>query len=128
MWGEGLGAALHALFKVFYYYPFHLEYDVLVEGLETEHDCWKDRLERVRVNDLRVAGSIDPPLATEELCEPGCRDDCINLDSTFVDRICAKPMRYKEGDTWADEDGDEPHTCVVVSDCNVFADAYTRAP
>ena len=63
MESEGLGNLLHALFKIFVYYPFDRQFHKMYTELDTEHDCFDD------VEDY-----------TEELsefeCNPGCRDQC----------------------------------------------------
>lgn len=100
LYGDGLGAWVHALFKIFFYYPFDREYDLALVGLQTEHDCWEDWYDR----------------SDREICVPECRDDCEHGQG----EVCAKPMIITEDNQWAEEDGDNDYRCQYWSDCNVY--------
>jgi len=73
---EGLGALMHALFKVMIYYPFDREYNTVYTQLVNEHDC--------RENHEDYSDS--------NYCDPACRDDCKWKKSG----VCAKPMIITE--------------------------------
>lgn len=75
MWMEsdGLGQLLHAMFKIFVYYPFDREFHQTYIGLSTEHTCADNKED------------YSDPLR----CDPTCRDDCGELR-------CGKKMLITE--------------------------------
>jgi len=102
LYGDGLGEWLHAMFKIFMYYPFDRAYDAALTGMKTEHDCWEDWDDR----------------SDQEICVPGCRDDCAYHRGD--DSTCAIPMIISIDNQYASEDGDNDYRCIDWSSCNVF--------
>ena len=60
MESEGLGNLLHALFKIFIYYPFDREFHKMYTQLDNEHNCWDEWED----------------YSEDDYCDPACRDVC----------------------------------------------------
>lgn len=101
---EGLGPLIHALFKIFIYYPFDREYNMVYTQLVNEHDC-KENFDEY---------------SDDTQCDPACRDDCKWGGSGS--KVCGTPMLITEASGFAVPHPNSDLFPTCTRDCNVMTE------